>query len=117
MEFTTEQIEKARNCKSLEEFKSLAKAEGLELSDEEANEYFNVTRGGELSDEELSAVAGGGKRPKPKFAVGEWVKITHGGDVNSPNILPYLLTEGEITIREYDSKSKRWIWYRVNIHC
>ncbi len=59
MEFTNEQIEKARNCKTLEEFKSLAKAEGLVLSEDDAKTYFESTRTGELSDDDLAAVAGG----------------------------------------------------------
>lgn len=61
MEFTREQMEKAKACKTLGEFKDLAKAEGLNLTDEEAKTYFNATRGGELTDDELNAVAGGSK--------------------------------------------------------
>ena len=64
MEFSKEQIEKARSCKTLEEFKELAKAEGLKLSEEEAENYFAMTREGELTDDELTSVAGGAKGEK-----------------------------------------------------
>ena len=67
MEFTNEQIEKAKNCKTLEEFKSLVNAEGIELSEEELKTYFNATRMEEMSDDDLSSVAGG--------KGGKWVVI------------------------------------------
>ena len=59
MEFSKEQIEKAKNCNTIDELKDLAKAEGIELTEEEANEYFTATHSGELNDDDLSAVAGG----------------------------------------------------------
>ena len=78
MEFSKEQIEKAKNCKTIEEFKSLAKAEGLNLTEEEAKKYFQATRVGELNDDELNAIAGGGKggnqRPEPKFNINDRVE-------------------------------------------
>ena len=77
MEFSKEQIEKARNCKTLDEFKLLAKAEGVELSDEEAENCFKQTRVGELTDNDLATVAGGSKGdPKPKYNIGEKVRDT-----------------------------------------
>ena len=57
-----ELITKAKAAKSVEELLELAKASNVELSDEQAKEYFaklNPTKG-ELSDDELDAVAGGG---------------------------------------------------------
>ena len=68
MEFSKEQIEKAKNCKTLDEFKNLAKEEGFSFKDEEAKALFEVTRSGELTDEEVSTVAGGGKGEK-------WVEV------------------------------------------
>lgn len=68
MEFTQEQIEKARACKTIDEFKDLAKAEGLSLTDEQAEKYYNVTHSDELTDEDLSTISGGSKG-------GEWVLI------------------------------------------
>ena len=57
-----ELIIKAKAAKSVEELLELAKASNVELSDEQAKEYFaklNPTKG-ELSDDELDDVSGGG---------------------------------------------------------
>ena len=57
-----ELITKAKAAKSVEELLELAKASNVELSEEQAKEYFaklNPTKG-ELSDDELDDVAGGG---------------------------------------------------------
>jgi len=59
--FTPEQIVKAKAAKSPEELLSLAKESGLELSEEQAKVYFEKLNGsGELSDNELKNVSGGG---------------------------------------------------------
>ena len=57
-----ELITKAKAAKSVEELLELAKASNVELSEEQAREYFaklNPTKG-ELSDDELDDVSGGG---------------------------------------------------------
>ena len=57
-----ELVNKARKAKSVEELLALAKENGIELTNEQAKEYFaqlNPTKG-ELSDDELEDVAGGG---------------------------------------------------------
>ena len=57
-----ELIIKAKAAKSVEELLELAKASNVKLSDEQAKEYFaklNPTKG-ELSDDELDDVSGGG---------------------------------------------------------
>lgn len=65
--FTLEQVEMAKATKSPEELMSLAKKNGLELSKEQADAYFErLNASGELSDEELDNVAGGGCGPDPK---------------------------------------------------
>ena len=61
MKLTTEQMQKASECKSAEELQALAKSEGIELTDEEAEAYFAELNDVRLSDDELDAVAGGGK--------------------------------------------------------
>ena len=56
-----ELIEKARSTKSVEELLHLAKANNYPLDDEEAKRIFaEFHKSGELSDDELDAVAGGG---------------------------------------------------------
>ncbi|MBR1578936.1 MAG: hypothetical protein IJ668_00330 [Selenomonadaceae bacterium] len=59
MEFSKEQISKASACKSVAELQELAKSEGIELNDEEAEAYFAELTDVHVSDEELDAVAGG----------------------------------------------------------
>ena len=60
MNFTPEQITKAKAAKSVEELLALAKENGLELTEEEAKNCFEQWhKEGELADEELNNVAGG----------------------------------------------------------
>ena len=61
MEFTKEMIEKAKAAKTAEELLELAKAEGVELTAEQAAKAFaELNKSGELSDEELENAAGAG---------------------------------------------------------
>lgn len=56
-----ELLEQAKKAKSAEELMSIAKENGMELTKEEAEAYFaQLNKSGELSDEELDNVAGGG---------------------------------------------------------
>ncbi len=57
-----ELILKAKEAKSAEELLALAKENGMEMTEEEANAYFAQLNpvSGELSDDELDNVAGGG---------------------------------------------------------
>ena len=60
-----EMFEKAKEAKSIEELMSIAKENGMELSKESATAYFEeMHKSGELSDEELDNVAGGGCHSK-----------------------------------------------------
>ena len=61
-----EMIAKAKEAKSVEELITLAKENGVELTEEDAKAYFeqlNVKKG-ELSDDELDVVSGGGCETK-----------------------------------------------------
>ena len=69
MQFSEEQIRKAIAAKSAEEMLEMAKAEGLSLTEEEAERYFKVLHADpadaeymELSEEEQENVAGGGSQ-------------------------------------------------------
>ena len=75
---TPEMIEKAKAAKSAEELLEIAKANGVEMTADEATTYFAQLnpKSGELDEDDLDAVAGGGgcgKNPTPKFAVGDHV--------------------------------------------
>ena len=62
MKFSNEMIEKAKTAKSAEELLELAKAENINFTAEEAAKAFaELNKTGELSDEELDNVAGGGR--------------------------------------------------------
>ena len=79
MKFTDEILEKAKKAKSAEELLAMAKAENIELTEEEAAKAFvELNKTGELSDEELDNVAGGCdefKETKWKYNVGDCVII------------------------------------------
>ena len=60
MKFTAEQIAKMKAATSAEELIALAKAEGIEASEDEIKAQFDAMhKEGEIADEELDNVAGG----------------------------------------------------------
>ena len=66
-ELTKEQMEKAMACKTADELMALAKAEGYELTKEEAEAFLAEVSEVELSDEVLGKAAGG-YLPRPCVA-------------------------------------------------
>ena len=60
-ELTKEMIAKAMQCKSAEELMALAKAEGFDITNEEAEAYLAEMEDLELDSEKLTNVAGGQK--------------------------------------------------------
>ena len=84
MNVSKELLKKAKTAKSAEELLELAKAENIELTEEQAKEYFaTIHASGELSDEELDNVSGGCGRDyepsgeTPKFHVGDRLAMVH----------------------------------------
>ena len=81
MNISKELIEKAKTAKTAEELLEMAKEESIEMSAEQAAEYFaTIHASGELSDEELDNVLGGGcdgsdTTGKRKFDVGDHVLV------------------------------------------
>ena len=67
---TKEQIEKAMACETPEALAALAKENGVELTADEAKQYFDELENFEvdLSDEQLKAVAGGDASYKNSWA-------------------------------------------------
>ena len=59
IELTKEQVAKAMACKTAEELMAMAKAEGIELTKEEAEAYMAEMEDMELDSESLKNVAGG----------------------------------------------------------
>ncbi len=80
---TNELLQKAKECKSAEELLALAKENGIEMTDEEAEKKFaQLNNEGELSDDELSGAAGGGcggdttpDYTVPSYSVGDTVAV------------------------------------------
>ena len=60
IELTKEQVAKAMSCETIEELMELAKAEGIELTKEEAEAYMAEMDDVELDSDTLKQVAGGG---------------------------------------------------------
>ena len=92
MNVSKELIEKAKTAKTAEELLEMAKEESIEMSAEQAAEYFaTIHASGELSDEELDNVSGGcGNSPRYgnrfrsedavtyKYSIGDIVKAKLG---------------------------------------
>ena len=114
MNISKELIEKAKTAKSAEELLEMAKAEKIELTEEEATKAFaELNKTGELSDEELDNVSGGCKGRTPKFSVNDRVshKGSDGKEVYGTVVrigqekyyyVYYVVDDGETTEKEYD---------------
>ncbi len=60
MEINKELIAKAKECETAQELLSLAKENGIEMNEEQANSLFaQLNKTGEISEEELENTAGG----------------------------------------------------------
>lgn len=77
-----ELIELAKDAKSIEEVKSLGKEKGFDLSDEEAHKIYEyANKNGELTEDELDNVTGGGCADggdSPRYSVGQEVYFKQG---------------------------------------
>ncbi len=83
MQFTYEQINKAKTAKTAGELLAMAKAENHPMTAEEAEIFFEaLNKNGELTDDELTAIAGGkGDEPDPMYEINQrvWVKYADMG--------------------------------------
>ena len=78
MNISKELLEKAKMAKTAKELLAMAKAENIELTEEQAAKAFaELNKTGELSDEELDNVAGGGCGNPPKFHRND--RVSHMG--------------------------------------
>ena len=115
MKISKELLEKAKTAKTAEELLAMAKAEKIELTEEEATKAFaELNKNGELSDEELDNVAGGCEGRTPKFSVNDRVshKGSDGKEVYGTVVrigqekyyyVYYVVDDGETTEKEYDA--------------
>ena len=114
MNISKELLEKAKTAKTAEELIEMAKAENIELSAEQSAKAFaELNKSGELSDEELDNVAGGGGGKPPKFSRNDRVshKGSDGKEVYGTVVrigqekyyyVYYVVDDGETTEKEYD---------------
>ena len=130
MNISKELLEKAKTAKSAEELLAMAKAEKVELTEEEAAKAFaELNKTGELSDEELDNVAGGGcpgGATPPKFSVNDRVshkgsdgKVVYGTVVRRGSLfrspteyfhICYVVDDGETTEKIYEESELTLAW-------
>ena len=98
MDFTPEMIEKAKTVKTPEELAELAKAAGMELSAESAAAYFEQLnpKTGELTDDDLEDVSGGGCQTKNGKTV-----VTTNKECFTGRYMPNYVTVGKGTSVEH----------------
>ena len=129
MKLSQEQLKKVRAARSPQELGELARAEGVTLTPEEAQAHFAKLHPpvGELADDELEAVSGGGCGGAPdnillacKFKVGDHVMHNHaptcggnagGGGGSCPSTY-WIVTEVSKVISSYHL----WQW-NVSFSC
>ena len=119
MKISKELLEKGKTAKTAEELLAMAKAEKIELTEEEATKAFaELNKNGELSDEELDNVAGGCEGRTPKFSVNDRVShkgsdgkevygtvVRRGSLLRSPTeyfYIYYVVDDGETTEKIYE---------------
>ena len=110
-----EMITKAKEANSVEELITLAKENGIELNEEDAIMYFEQlnAKKGELSDDELSDVSGGGCETKvdgKKYTVVTSHCKCFTGQYLC-NIASNAMWEERFSIR-FDNYDIRTTWYR-----
>ena len=108
-----EMIAKAKEAKSVEELIALAKENGVELNEEDAKMYFEQlnAKKGELSDDELDVVSGGGCETKvdgKKYTVVTPACKCFTGQYLSNFKIGY--TTVETTVR-HDNAGLRYWWF------
>ena len=116
--FTAEQIEIAKRANNPEELLALAKENNLEMTEEEANTYFAQLNpaSGELSDEELDNVAGGGCETSSGHTIVTSAKKCFTGQWECARNVYYPGTEAEISVWENTSNiSLRETWWNMSL--
>ena len=66
-DFSAEMIQKAKGAKSAKELLELAKAEGIDITEDEARKYFEQINLPDLDDELLDTVSGGAIVSEPRM--------------------------------------------------
>ena len=120
MNLTNDMIEKAKTASSADELLKMAKENGVNMTAAEAQEYFNfLNANGELSEDDLAQVAGGGKWgiAEPKYGKGQRVDYLDSNGIHHYGTIidiEFAELQGNYyyTVKfddEYPSKEKRTI--------
>ena len=106
---TPEMIEKTKAAKSVEELLALAKENGVAMSEDEAQMYYAQLnpKSGELSDDDLDAVAGGGCQSSSGRTV-----VTSGCSCFTGEYQPIYDDGGSVVRR--DNITWRHEWYKFS---
>ena len=117
MEITKELIEKAKAVKSAEELLTLAKENNLEMAIEEAESYFatlNPTQG-ELADDELDNVSGGGCEMSD--GTHEFTVVTSGCPCFTGKFKDNFNDDGIPYRKDYRGRREQWKAFSSNKTC
>ena len=107
-----EMIMKARHAKSAQDLIALAQEIGVEMTEESANAYFEqLHQNGELSDDELDSVSGGGcETSSGHTIVTSELKCFTGQYLPNYYYVDYGYTKQSYTART-DNEGLRKLWY------
>lgn len=115
--FTAEQIEQAKRAGNAEELLALAKENGVEMTAEEASVYFTQLHpeSGELPDDELENVAGGGCSTSGGHTIVSSALNCFTGKWECALKVYYPGTSAEISVWENTSSiSLRKVWWDMS---
>lgn len=119
MNISKELLEKAKGAESAEELLELAKAAGIDMTADEAEKAFaELHKAGELADEELDSVSGGGcdnpngstSSDTPKYKVGD--KVSYFNQTRGVGGLPSV-KKIDAEILEVLDKKYGYFYYKV----
>lgn len=117
MNFTAEQLQKINEAKTEEELIALAKAEGIEMSEEEIKAKFaSMHNEGEIADDELDNVAGGcGEHTIETHVLCHNVHCSQNGstqifegDRRDITICPKCGREADVWVRDLTDQTNLW---------
>ena len=129
MKLTKEQVEKVKAAQSAEELLAIAKENGVELTEAEAEKYIaELHQEGEIADDELNNVSGGcgddESDPAPKYQAGQHLWLGYFTTQNYLEIVvdapEFYTKEGGwrylVTAVKYDIQQNEYLDTREYVH-
>ncbi len=110
---TNELLQKAKECKSVDELLALAKENEYPLDTEAAEELFaQMNTSGELTDEELDSVSGGACQTKMKVNGKSYVVVSSGVACFTGEFAPVNSKIKKSIETGHNDGSEAVVWYR-----